>query len=222
MRTKPAVDFWHGFRAAVIVVSADGRVGLGPLTSANCHRIPANWKPGAQGAATRQAHPLCRCCTGTAGEDGQGRRPQSAPEARTIVSPDTLLRWHRRLAAQKWDFAHRRGPGRQGIMREISELIAIIIASTTPPSFRSSMMRSPFLRMTEGSSPGVSSSPEMSMAVSQLNTSIRFLLPKPEASTIWKPIPVSGRSANALNEGSVRPKRRMSATVTRYYCRLMP
>jgi hypothetical protein len=27
----------------------------------------------------------------------------------TIVSPDTLLRWHRRLVAQKWNFVHRRG-----------------------------------------------------------------------------------------------------------------
>jgi transposase InsO family protein len=41
----------------------------------------------------------------------------------TIVSPDTLLRWHRRLVAQKWNFAHRHGPGRPGIMREITELI---------------------------------------------------------------------------------------------------
>ena len=41
----------------------------------------------------------------------------------TIVSPDTLLRWHRRLVAQKWNFAYRRGPGRPGIMREIAELI---------------------------------------------------------------------------------------------------
>src|SRR5258708_36536955 len=41
----------------------------------------------------------------------------------TIVSPDTLLRWHRRLIAEKWNFVHRRGPGRPGIMREISALI---------------------------------------------------------------------------------------------------
>ena len=41
----------------------------------------------------------------------------------TIVSPDTLLRWHRQLVAQKWNFVHRRGPGRPGIMRELSELI---------------------------------------------------------------------------------------------------
>jgi putative transposase len=44
-------------------------------------------------------------------------------ELDTIVSPDTLLRWHRRLVAQKWNFADRRGVGRPGIMRHISELI---------------------------------------------------------------------------------------------------
>jgi transposase InsO family protein len=41
----------------------------------------------------------------------------------TIVSPDTLMRWHRRLIAQKWDFSKRRGRGRPGVMREISQLI---------------------------------------------------------------------------------------------------
>ena len=41
----------------------------------------------------------------------------------TIVSPDTLMRWHRRLVGQKWDYSKRRGPGRPGIMREISVLI---------------------------------------------------------------------------------------------------
>jgi putative transposase len=44
-------------------------------------------------------------------------------ELDTIVSPDTLMRWHRRLVAQKWDYSRRRGPGRPGIMREISQLI---------------------------------------------------------------------------------------------------
>src|SRR6202158_3748509 len=41
----------------------------------------------------------------------------------TVVSPDTLMRWHRRLVAQKWNFTHRRGPGRPGIMCHIAELI---------------------------------------------------------------------------------------------------
>lgn len=44
-------------------------------------------------------------------------------ELDTLVSPDTLMRWHRRLVAQKWDFSRRCGPGRPGIMREIAELI---------------------------------------------------------------------------------------------------
>lgn len=44
-------------------------------------------------------------------------------ELDTLVSPDTLLRWHRQLVAQKWTFVHRRGPGRPRIMHEISELI---------------------------------------------------------------------------------------------------
>src|SRR6266581_8722326 len=44
-------------------------------------------------------------------------------ELDTIVSPDTLLRWHRCLVAQKWNFVERRSPGRPGIMRHISELI---------------------------------------------------------------------------------------------------
>ncbi len=40
----------------------------------------------------------------------------------TIVTPDTILRWHRRLIARKWTFTPGR-PGRPGIMREISSLI---------------------------------------------------------------------------------------------------
>src|SRR2546426_4284258 len=40
----------------------------------------------------------------------------------TIVTPDTILRWHRRLIARKWTFAPKR-PGRPGIMKEISALI---------------------------------------------------------------------------------------------------
>ena len=44
-------------------------------------------------------------------------------ELDTIVSPDTLMRWHRRLVAQKWDFSQRRGPGRPGVMRKIAQLI---------------------------------------------------------------------------------------------------
>src|SRR5262244_3830380 len=40
----------------------------------------------------------------------------------TIVTPDTILRWHRQLIARKWTVTPRR-PGRPGIMKAISALI---------------------------------------------------------------------------------------------------
>ena len=42
-------------------------------------------------------------------------------EVATIVTPDTVLRWHRRLIAKKWDYSRkRRDPGRPPVMKEIS------------------------------------------------------------------------------------------------------
>jgi hypothetical protein len=41
----------------------------------------------------------------------------------TLVTPDTLMRWHRRRVAEKWNFTHHRGPGRPGAMCEITDLI---------------------------------------------------------------------------------------------------
>jgi transposase len=45
-------------------------------------------------------------------------------EIGTMVTPDTILRWHRQLVAQKWDYSHRRTKaGRPRMSREIVELI---------------------------------------------------------------------------------------------------
>ena len=42
----------------------------------------------------------------------------------TIVTPDTLLRWHRRLVAEKWDYSDRSiGVGRPRVRREIVDLV---------------------------------------------------------------------------------------------------
>ena len=57
-------------------------------------------------------------------------------ELNTLVSPDTLMRWHRRLVAEKWTFAHRRGPGRPGVMREIAELIVRMARENTGCGYR--------------------------------------------------------------------------------------
>jgi len=45
----------------------------------------------------------------------------------TIVTPETILAWHRRLIAAKWRYPHRR-TGRPGVMREIRELIVRMAA----------------------------------------------------------------------------------------------
>jgi putative transposase len=40
----------------------------------------------------------------------------------TIVTPDTILRWHRHLIARKWTFSQRR-PGRPSVLPEIRRLV---------------------------------------------------------------------------------------------------
>ena len=43
-------------------------------------------------------------------------------EVTSIVTPDTILAWHRRLIAQKWDYSSKRGPGRPRVMIDIVKL----------------------------------------------------------------------------------------------------
>jgi hypothetical protein len=40
---------------------------------------------------------------------------QALREVATIVTPDTLLRWHRQLIARKWTYA-KHGPSRRGVV----------------------------------------------------------------------------------------------------------
>ena len=49
-----------------------------------------------------------------------GRR--ALAEIASIVTPDTILRWHRRLVAEKWTHS-RKSPGRPRVMDEITELV---------------------------------------------------------------------------------------------------
>ncbi len=46
-------------------------------------------------------------------------------EIATIVTPDTILRWHRQLVAAKWDYAERRKkkPGRPPVTEEVTQLV---------------------------------------------------------------------------------------------------
>ncbi len=40
----------------------------------------------------------------------------------SIVTPETILAWHRKLIALKWDYSNRRGPGRPRVADQIAEL----------------------------------------------------------------------------------------------------
>src|SRR4051812_13013490 len=52
---------------------------------------------------------------------GLGRKALS--EIATLVTPSTLLAWHRKLIARKYDGSSHRGPGRPRVMKEICALV---------------------------------------------------------------------------------------------------
>jgi transposase InsO family protein len=52
---------------------------------------------------------------------GLGRKLLS--EVATLVTPDTLLAWHRKLIAQKYDVHEKRGPGRPRSGKELESLV---------------------------------------------------------------------------------------------------
>src|ERR1700730_11859122 len=44
-------------------------------------------------------------------------------ELHTLVTPDTLLRWYREMVARKWNYSHRRGPGRPRTKKTIVDIV---------------------------------------------------------------------------------------------------
>ena len=71
-------------------------------------------------------------------------------ELTTIVTPETLLAWHRRLIARKYDGSKQRGPGRPRVQDEIQQLVVRMATENrnwTP--HRLSSPRVPFTAATE-------------------------------------------------------------------------
>jgi len=57
---------------------------------------------------------------------------QALQDVATIVKPDTILAWHRKLVAQKFDGSkHRNAPGRPPIDQEVEDLV-VRMAQDTP------------------------------------------------------------------------------------------
>src|SRR5438876_8378799 len=60
----------------------------------------------------------------TLAEIGQKLGKQALQEVATIVKPDTILAWHRKLVAQKYDGSkQRKAPGRPTIDQELEALV---------------------------------------------------------------------------------------------------
>lgn len=49
----------------------------------------------------------------------------------TIVTPDTILAWYRKLVARKWDYSERRKPGRPRTKTETSDLVVRMARENT-------------------------------------------------------------------------------------------
>src|SRR5215472_17489931 len=56
-----------------------------------------------------------------------GRKPLQ--ELETLVTPETLMAWHRKLIVQKYDGSANRGPGRPRTAGEIADLVTLLSGS---------------------------------------------------------------------------------------------
>jgi putative transposase len=89
---------------------------------------------------------LCDAERRTLAEIGKKLSKQALEEVASIVKPDTILAWHRKLVAQKFDGSkHRQSPGRPRVNSEFEELVLrmarenrswIAMGSIAPPSRR--------------------------------------------------------------------------------------
>jgi hypothetical protein len=59
-------------------------------------------------------------------------------ELASIVTPETLLTWHRKLIAQRYDGSKQRGPGRPRTREEIEKLVVRMATENRPPTVRQS------------------------------------------------------------------------------------
>ncbi len=63
---------------------------------------------------------------------GKALGDKALSEITALITPVTLMAWHRRLIAMKWNFsARRKGPGRPRVMREIVDLVVRMAQENT-------------------------------------------------------------------------------------------
>jgi len=94
------------------------------------HRVRGRGEPGPQGPTEGAPPPADRDQRRRLAAKGRRLSRRVLRQVATIVTQDTILRWHRQPIARKWTFTPKR-PGRPGIMREISSPI-LQVATENP------------------------------------------------------------------------------------------
>jgi len=71
---------------------------------------------------------------------------QALRQIATIVTPDTILRWHRQLSVRKWTYPNKRA-GRHGVLTEIRRLVVRMAEENPTWAIRGSKAPSRMLGM---------------------------------------------------------------------------
>jgi hypothetical protein len=96
---------------------------VGQPPSVGRDRVSPGREPRTQGAAGWAAHSFHRAERRRLARKAQALGRKVLNELETLVTPDTLLRWYRELVACKWNYSHRRGPGRPRVIKTIVDLV---------------------------------------------------------------------------------------------------
>jgi putative transposase len=115
-----------------VSISVDGgdAVRLAAACAAGCDRIPSGRESSAEGAAGRERLRLNDSERQRLAELGHRLGRRLLGDIATIVTPDTILRWHRELVARKWTSGGGRGRP-QGLQARIRALV-IRMATDNP------------------------------------------------------------------------------------------
>src|SRR5215831_15028205 len=125
-----------GMRATRMIICRDAKSSGSVPVAARCrcrvdeprttadHRISSRRKPSSARTDRWPSTEIRRRPATPVGGEAKMLGRRVLAEVATIVTPETLLRWHRKLIAEKYDGSKRRGPGRP---RTVAELAALVV-----------------------------------------------------------------------------------------------
>ena len=106
-----------------ISIHGKGRLWLGEPAPKRCHQLSLRRKGGPNRAARRSASAFHELPKDSPGREAKKLERRVLLGISPIVTPDTLLRWYRRLVAKKWTFDSKRDRGRPRVDPETERLV---------------------------------------------------------------------------------------------------